>query len=700
MKKLNILLTMLLCISANLLAHDFEVTNASGKVIYYKITSKYPSKTVSVSHKGKSYSSHSKDYEGVINIPEVVVYDGEMYAVTSIGENAFFGCTELTSIEVPNTIERIGNSSFYECSGLTSITIPNCVTRIDSWAFSKCTGLTSIVIPNSVEFIDSWAFTRCTNLTNFKIPETCRTGSDLFLDCPNVKVTKVSSEENSSNSSLQEVVYTPATEKPTLEDALKGLKSWYIEMEPTGQRIGDGNFIDAYIFEEIKNYMSNTCPDAKAGVDYSYPSCTYAKITAKYNFNVQSEWNGSWYWHVNNAKIIFDFGTNEKYSYIVNIPNFKQLGDDFSGAKVYNALRNRVTEYVQRYNSSKVIHLQSYMTKWRESNLKEYFSTTADIIEGIYESTVSSNNKQDNKYKLAVKKMSDGNYALIYLGGVNVFDDWKEGEIKAFLTPTSVNGVFKSKWLLLNKEVSNDYYVSFTGNTMVVKGDDQETYIKLYPTMEMVARSSASSGTGFFVSNTGYIVTNNHVIEDAVNGNIKITGINGNNSKSYKAKVEVTDKQNDLAILKITDPSFTETINVPYTFKFSISNMGEDCFVLGYPLISSMGKDIKLTNGIISSKTGFDGNIAQYQISAPVQPGNSGGPLFDKSGNIIGVVQAKHTEAENAGYAIKASYIKNLVELLPTTISFPQENKLKGKTLPQQVELASKNVVLIIVNGD
>jgi S1-C subfamily serine protease len=155
-----------------------------------------------------------------------------------------------------------------------------------------------------------------------------------------------------------------------------------------------------------------------------------------------------------------------------------------------------------------------------------------------------------------------------------------------------------------------------------------------------------------------------------------------------------------LAILKITDISFTPLTNIPYTFKYTTSSVGEDCFVLGYPLISTMGLDIKLTNGIISSKTGFEGNIAEYQMSAPVQPGNSGGPLFDKNGNIIGVVCAKHREAENAGYAIKASYIRNLVELLPTGITMPQTNLLAGKALPKQVELASKAVCMIIVNGD
>ncbi len=231
------------------------------------------------------------------------------------------------------------------------------------------------------------------------------------------------------------------------------------------------------------------------------------------------------------------------------------------------------------------------------------------------------------------------------------------------------------------------------------------TATKIFPTSEMYqaafykeqSKSSAFSGTGFLINNQGYILTNYHVIENAKNGNIKITGLNGDNNFKYKASVEVTDKQNDLAILKISPNS---SLSVPYTFKFNTANVGEDCFVLGYPLITSMGKEIKLTNGIISSKTGYDGNIAQYQISAPIQPGNSGGPLFDKQGNVIGIVQAKHTQAENAGYAIKASYIRNLVELLPISIAFPQTNQLANKTLPQQAQLASKAVCVIIVNGN
>ena len=144
----------------------------------------------------------------------------------------------------------------------------------------------------------------------------------------------------------------------------------------------------------------------------------------------------------------------------------------------------------------------------------------------------------------------------------------------------------------------------------------------------------------FYFTSETWVITNYHVIENA--RTIKVSGINDDTKTSYTARVEISDKQNDLAILRITDVSFKPLTNIPYTFKYTTSSVGEDCFVLGYPLISTMGLDIKLTNGIISSKTGFEGNIAEYQMSAPLQPGNSGGPLFDKNGNIIGVVCAKH----------------------------------------------------------
>ncbi|MEZ7938527.1 MAG: trypsin-like peptidase domain-containing protein, partial [Schleiferiaceae bacterium] len=86
-------------------------------------------------------------------------------------------------------------------------------------------------------------------------------------------------------------------------------------------------------------------------------------------------------------------------------------------------------------------------------------------------------------------------------------------------------------------------------------------------------------------------------------------------------------------------------------------------FVLGFPYaLSLLGSEVKLTDGKISSQSGFQGYSKTYQISAPIQPGNSGGPLFNDDGDVIGVVSSKFTEGENVGYAIKSDYLLNLLE--------------------------------------
>lgn len=111
-----------------------------------------------------------------------------------------------------------------------------------------------------------------------------------------------------------------------------------------------------------------------------------------------------------------------------------------------------------------------------------------------------------------------------------------------------------------------------------------------------------------------------------------------------------------------------------------------------------MGDEIKLTNGIISSKTGFQGDVTSYQISAPVQPGNSGGPLFDSQGYLIGVINAKHVGAENASYAVKVSYLTNLIDLLDFPPTLQKVSSVSGKPLTQQVTIIKKFVYIIEVN--
>ena len=108
-----------------------------------------------------------------------------------------------------------------------------------------------------------------------------------------------------------------------------------------------------------------------------------------------------------------------------------------------------------------------------------------------------------------------------------------------------------------------------------------------------------------------------------------------------------------------------------------------------------MGENIKLTDGTISSKTGYKNDVSTYQLTVPVHPGNSGGPLFDRHGNLIGIIKAKHSKAESATYAIKSRYVLNLIELLPERIVLPTNNNLKGKDRTEQVKTLT-NVVFFI----
>lgn len=183
-----------------------------------------------------------------------------------------------------------------------------------------------------------------------------------------------------------------------------------------------------------------------------------------------------------------------------------------------------------------------------------------------------------------------------------------------------------------------------------------------------------SSGSGFVIATNGIIVTNFHVV-DGANGIDVFVNRNGE-VKTYNAKVLISDKANDISILKIEDKSFTNFAQLPYAVKTPILDVGTSVFALGYPMSDILGEEIKVTDGIISSKTGYQGDVVTYQISVPIQPGNSGGPLFDKNGNLVGITNAGVPDAQNVGYAIKVSYLKNFIDSAPTPIILPSVNKI------------------------
>ena len=325
-------------------------------------------------------------------------------------------------------------------------------------------------------------------------------------------------------------------------------------------------------------------------------------------------------------------------------------------------------------------------TGYNETSVKTILDSQNDGIVGIYQGVT----QDENQYKLACYKDGDS-YKLIYLSSRESLPQWKFGDVKAELEPTATPTMYSAKWRMGNKTLNTDCYVIFEGGSMktFISGE-QTLYVKLYPTASTnigigsgTSTSEAEwSGTGFALKNN-YVITNYHVIEDAKT--INIQGVKGDFNTKYNASIVASDKFNDLAILKVEGVNIS-TSGIPYSVKTSTSEVGEDVFVLGYPLTSTMGEEIKLTTGVISSKTGFQGDVSMYQISAPIQPGNSGGPLFDGNGNVIGIVSAKHKGAENVGYAIKASYLRNLMESALSENVLPQTNRIASYKLSDKVK--------------
>jgi S1-C subfamily serine protease len=204
-----------------------------------------------------------------------------------------------------------------------------------------------------------------------------------------------------------------------------------------------------------------------------------------------------------------------------------------------------------------------------------------------------------------------------------------------------------------------------------------------------------SSGSGFIVSSKGYVVTNYHVIEKIERCYVELK-IN-DEIKTYEADIVQKDPKSDLAILKIKGATLDAAkFKIPYAFANGVAEVGTQVFTLGYPMaLTAMGKEVKFTDGKISSKTGYQGDISAYQTSVPVQPGNSGGPLFDNEGRLVGIVNAKIMEADNVSYAVKTGNLRNMFDLLPEQIESENKSEIANLPLEQKIKVLSKFTVLI-----
>jgi S1-C subfamily serine protease len=205
-----------------------------------------------------------------------------------------------------------------------------------------------------------------------------------------------------------------------------------------------------------------------------------------------------------------------------------------------------------------------------------------------------------------------------------------------------------------------------------------------------------SSGTGFFITEDGYLITNEHV---AGNGaQVRLVTSAG----LISAKVIKTDAANDLALLK-AEGKFTA---LPVAASRSMK-LGGTVATVGFPNIGLQGFAPKFARGEIGSLSGLEDDARYFQISVPVQPGNSGGALVDERGNVVGVVSGKLNPKatlftsgslpENVNYAVKSSFLLGFLESVPDVAAKLKEPNAKDMKFDDVVEQAKEAAMLVLV---
>jgi S1-C subfamily serine protease len=191
----------------------------------------------------------------------------------------------------------------------------------------------------------------------------------------------------------------------------------------------------------------------------------------------------------------------------------------------------------------------------------------------------------------------------------------------------------------------------------------------------------AASGTGFFVSKEGHIITNYHVIEGCDVNKLAYKG------KSFNTDTIAVDKKNDLAILK--------TKLIPsrvYSVSNNDVNLLEDIIIAGYPLGKKVSATIKTSKGSITALAGYGDNYSEFQTDAALNQGNSGGPIIDQKGNVVGVAVAnygKKAGVESFNFGIKSSTLKTFASANGLKFLPPNNRDLSNKDLGQLITEAT-----------
>lgn len=277
---------------------------------------------------------------------------------------------------------------------------------------------------------------------------------------------------------------------------------------------------------------------------------------------------------------------------------------------------------------------------------------------------------------------------------------WNKFKINSLVAASvAIIAVFSTLWLsgyykTIETTTSNYSALKRDVNTVKRNVNAQNAMINSINSGQRNNNNSEShfGATGFIVSANGYVVTNYHVVKDADSVHLQ-----NNRGDIFRAKVIYIDPASDLALLHIGDSTFAPLKSIPYTFKEETSDLGEDVFTIGFPR-----DDVVYGQGYLSSQTGYAGDTTAYQISIPVNPGNSGGPVLDSRGNVIGIISGKQTGLDGASFAIKTEALIKSISAVPQDslaerMVINKKNMLHGLARTEQVKRIQDYVYMVKV---
>jgi S1-C subfamily serine protease len=267
---------------------------------------------------------------------------------------------------------------------------------------------------------------------------------------------------------------------------------------------------------------------------------------------------------------------------------------------------------------------------------------------------------------------------------------WRLTAVAASIMIATVAGTLLTTQSLEKKQTAN--YKELRRNVEQIKKSQKLIMENLAESQGNAITPGKYSGTGFLISANGYVATSYHVIKESDSISIE--------NETYgrlKTSVVYSDAQNDISILKIDTRDFKVKKALPYMISRQEADLGEYVYTLGFPR-----EDVVFGEGSVSASTGFGQNPNAYQVSVPVNPGNSGAPLLNTNGDLIGMVSGVQTETAGAAFAVKSSRLLDLVkndglDSLSRPLTLPRQNLLRSMNRVQQIKRWKEFVFMVRV---